>query len=71
VRADSFPNIQPVVPRGEDMPTGWVRFHMLRGLADDNEIVTFGFFDDVVIANGVYEIVETWTTDGATGGTGR
>jgi hypothetical protein len=71
VRADSFPNIQPVVPRGEDMPTGWVRFHMLRGLADDNEIVTFGFFDGTVIANGAYEIVETWTTDGATGGTGR
>jgi hypothetical protein len=53
------------------MPTGWVRFHMLRGLADDHEIVTFGFFDDVVIANGAYEIVETWTTDAATGGTGR
>ena len=24
---------------------GWVRFHMLRSLADENEVVTFGFFD--------------------------
>jgi hypothetical protein len=29
----------------EELPPGWVRFHMLRGLADENEIVTFGFFD--------------------------
>jgi hypothetical protein len=32
-------------PDGEDLPAGWVRFHALRGLADDNEVVTFGFFD--------------------------
>jgi heme-degrading monooxygenase HmoA len=31
-------------PEGEAM-RGWVRFHMLRGLADENEVVTFGFFD--------------------------
>ena len=30
---------------GVDIPPGWVRFHLLRGLADENEIVTFGFFD--------------------------
>jgi hypothetical protein len=29
----------------EGIPYGWVRFHLLRGLADENEIVTFGFFD--------------------------
>jgi hypothetical protein len=84
--ADAF------VPRGEDAPAGWVRFHMLRGLADDNEVVTFGFFDgtleelersqqdagyeerrsaidplvESVIANGVYEIAESWTAEGAT-----
>lgn len=72
-------------------PAGWVRFHMLRGLADENEVVTFGFFDgtledlersqdelgyrdrrdaiepfvDAVIVNGVYEVVETRTADGA------
>ena len=31
-------------PPSDDPPPGWVRFHMLRGLADD-EVVTFGFFD--------------------------
>jgi hypothetical protein len=33
------------MPAEEDAPSGWVRFHMLRGLADENEVVTFGFFD--------------------------
>jgi hypothetical protein len=32
-------------PTAEGTPQGWVRFHALRGLADENEIVTFGFFD--------------------------
>jgi hypothetical protein len=62
---------------------------MLRGLSDENEVVTFGFFDgtleeldrsqqesdyhglrdaihplvDAVFANGVYEVVVTWTAD--------
>ena len=79
------------MPREGEAPAGWVRFHMLRGLADENEVVTFGFFDgtleelertqresdyqglrdaidplvDAVIANGVYEIVATWTAEGA------
>jgi hypothetical protein len=26
-------------------PAGWVRFNMLRGVSDENEVVTFGFFD--------------------------
>ena len=26
-------------------PAGWIRFHLLRSLADPNEVVTFGFFD--------------------------
>jgi hypothetical protein len=29
--------------RGENAPAGWIRFHALRGLADENEVVTFGF----------------------------
>ena len=29
----------------EDPPAGWVRFHAMRGLGDENEVVTFGFFD--------------------------
>ena len=27
------------------VPPGWIRVHLLRGPADENEIVTFGFFD--------------------------
>jgi hypothetical protein len=34
-----------VPPEGEAAPSGWVRFHTLRSLADENEVVTFGFFD--------------------------
>ena len=33
------------MPDEDEAPAGWVRFHMLRGLADENEVVTFGFFD--------------------------
>jgi len=33
------------MPSAEDAPAGWVRFHMLRGLANPDEVVTFGFFD--------------------------
>jgi hypothetical protein len=80
--------------RGENAPPGWVRFHMLRGASDENEVVTFGFFDgtleeldqsqresdyqglretidslvDAVIANGVYEVVVTWTAGDDSGG---
>ena len=32
-------------PAGDELPPGLVRFHALRGLADENEVVTFGFFD--------------------------
>jgi heme-degrading monooxygenase HmoA len=78
-------------PSADETPKGWVRFHALRGLGDENEVVTFGFFDgsleelergqseedfeerrkaiepyvDQVIANGVYEIVETRELEGA------
>jgi hypothetical protein len=33
------------IPSEGDAPAGWVRFHLLRGLADENEVVSFGFFD--------------------------
>ena len=33
------------MPSEDEAPAGWVRFHALRGLADENEVVTFGFFD--------------------------
>ena len=74
-------------PDRTDVEAGWVRFHMLRGVADENEVVTFGFFDgtleelersqvehdyrgrrqsvdalvESVVANGVYEVVESWS----------
>jgi hypothetical protein len=32
-------------PPTDAPPAGWVRFNMLRGVADENEVVTFGFFD--------------------------
>ena len=35
-------------PAEEDLPVGWVRFHLLKRLADENEIVTFGFFDGTI-----------------------
>lgn len=31
-------------PEGAD-PGGWVRYHVLRSLADEDEVITFGFFD--------------------------
>ena len=33
------------IPKAEEAPGGWVRFHALRSLRDENEVVTFGFFD--------------------------
>ena len=32
-------------PQEERPPEGWTAFHMLRNPADENEVVTFGFFD--------------------------
>src|SRR5262245_49184710 len=32
-------------PSDESPPAGWVSFHALRSLADEDEVVTFGFFD--------------------------
>jgi len=33
------------MPSAADVPQGWVRFHMLRGRQDPDEVVTFGFYD--------------------------
>ena len=85
LKPGAFDEFREVFGPPDDPPAGWVRFHMLRSLADPNEVVSFGFFDgtleelergqaeggyqelrektdalvDEVIANGVYEIVET------------
>jgi len=29
----------------DDLPSGWVRFNMIRGMEDPDEVVCFGFFD--------------------------
>lgn len=82
-------------PPEEAAPAGWVRFHMLRGVSDPDEVVTFGFFEgslealeasqrelgyqerrtaieplvEQVIANGVYEVLETRIADAKIAGT--
>ncbi len=35
-------------PGGHDARPGWVRFNMLRGVTDENEVVTFGFYDSTL-----------------------
>ena len=78
--------------RMEEVPPGWARFHLLRSVADPDEVVTFGFFDgtpeelernqaeagyeerrdsieplvDAVVANGIYEVVESLTPERST-----
>jgi hypothetical protein len=37
-------------PQDEKAPRGWIRFHMLRGLVNPDEVVTFGLFDGTVKA---------------------
>jgi hypothetical protein len=32
-------------PEGEGPPAGWVRFDLVRDVADEDRVVTFGFFD--------------------------
>jgi len=85
LKPGSFDQFREAFGPPDEAPPGWVRFHMLRNLANPDEVVTFGFFDgtleelertqadsdfesmraatdslvDAVIANGVYEIVET------------
>jgi hypothetical protein len=34
-----------IPPEGVEVPAGWKRFHALRNVADENEVITFGFFD--------------------------
>jgi len=37
--------IAAFAPARDEAPSGWVRFHVLRAITDENEVVTFGFFD--------------------------
>jgi hypothetical protein len=59
LKPDSFDEFrEKFTPTAEEAPAGWVRFHMLRSLADENEVVTFGFFD------GTLEELERTQQDG-------
>jgi len=33
------------VPDDEEAPAGWKEFYAVRSLDDENEVITFGFFD--------------------------
>jgi heme-degrading monooxygenase HmoA len=47
--------------RGANPPAGWIRFHALRGLDDEDEVVVTYPLVEAVVANGVYEVTATWT----------
>ncbi len=32
-------------PSDEEFPPGWKRFYAIRNVDDENEVITFGFFD--------------------------
>lgn len=32
-------------PSGDEAPPGWKRFYALQNVNDENEVITFGFFD--------------------------
>ena len=45
IKPGTFDEFIAAFPVEGGPPAGWVRFHALRGLGDENEVVTFGFFD--------------------------
>jgi heme-degrading monooxygenase HmoA len=46
LKPGSFDRFKEAFTPGEgDVPAGWVRFYLLRGLGDDNEVISFGYFD--------------------------
>ena len=45
IKPGTFDEFIAAFPVEEGPPAGWVRFHALRGLGDENEVVTFGLFD--------------------------
>lgn len=36
---------QSFTPTADDIPPGWKRFYAIRNVEDENEVITFGFFD--------------------------
>ena len=45
IKPGTFDEFIAAFPVEGGPPAGWIRFHALRGLGDENEVVTFGFFD--------------------------
>jgi hypothetical protein len=45
IKPGTYDEFISAFPVSEDPPPGWVRFHAMRGLGDENEVITFGFFD--------------------------
>jgi hypothetical protein len=46
LKPGSFDDFKEAFTPDEDsIPSGWKRFYAIRNLSDENEIVTFGFFD--------------------------
>jgi len=46
LQAGSFEQFREgFMPDSDSPPEGWVRFDMLRGVEDPDEVITFGFFD--------------------------
>jgi hypothetical protein len=37
--------LKAFIPQDVEPPAGWKSFHAVRGVADENEVITFGFFD--------------------------
>ena len=45
IKSGAFDEFIAAFPVAEGPPAGWVQFHALRSLDDENQVVTFGFFD--------------------------
>jgi hypothetical protein len=47
LRPGSFEDFRGAFVPGDDVeaPPGWKKFYAVRSLADENEVITFGFFD--------------------------
>jgi hypothetical protein len=48
LRPGTFEQFREAFLPSHEAPPGWVRFNMVRNLADPNEVICFGFFDGTV-----------------------
>lgn len=45
LKPGTFDQFAEAFTPGDDPPAGWVSFTMLRGTADPDQVITFGYFD--------------------------